>query len=217
MTEPSDGRVESVNIGQEREITHGGRLVRTGIFKTPTTATQKVEGVHIGNDVQSDTDAHGGEHKAVYAYAAEDAEWWSGELGREIPPGFFGENLTTRGIDVTRAQVGDRWSVGTTVLEVSEPRVPCFKLGIASGIPRFQQTFSRADRPGAYLRIVEPGELTVGDGIAIDPTNEPTITVGQIALTYHRDHGAARQFAEIPRLSEPWKRWARDVLAKAAT
>lgn len=204
----NSARIISVNIGRTRDVEHGSRTVATGIFKEPTTETQRVEGVHIGGDVQADTVAHGGEHKAIYAYAREDADWWEAEVGDPFENGAFGENLTTEGIDVSGARIGDRWRIGTAVLEVSEPRVPCFKLTIRTGIPRFQQTFGKADRPGAYLRIVEAGELTVGDGVEIEPTDRPTITVAEIASIYHRDRESAGRLLDVEALSPPWKRWA---------
>lgn len=210
------GEVVSVNIGAPRDVEHNGRTVRTGIFKTPTSEPQRVEGVHIGDDVQADTAAHGGYDKAIYAYAEEDYEWWAAELGRDLEPAFFGENLTTRGIDVSGANVGDRWMVGSTVLEVSEPRVPCFKLGIRTGISRFQQAFAKADRPGTYLRIIEPGELVVGDRITVQPTVDSTITVAEVAVIYHRNHEAASRMLDVPLLSEDWQRWARSANATAS-
>ena len=205
----------SVNIGEVREVEHNGRVVQTGIFKYPTTETQTVEGVHIGRDRQADTQAHGGPDKAIYAYAHEDYEWWESELGRRLEPGFFGENLTTSGVDITGAQVGDRWHIGTTILEVSEPRVPCFKLTLRSGIPRFQQAFARADRPGTYLRIVEPGQLTVGDNVEVVPTKEGSISVGDIAVTYHRNQRDAHRLLAVSRLSPAWHAWAQRAIDRA--
>lgn len=143
--------------------------------------------------------------------------WWEEQLDRTLEPGFFGENLTVVGVDVSNANVGDRWRIGTTVLEVSEPRVPCFKLGIRSGISRFQQTFSKADRPGTYLRIIEPGELTVCDTIEVDRTDERSITIAQIANTFHHNRNQASRLIGIPRLSDPWQRWARHTVAAQAT
>ncbi len=204
------GELVSVNIGTSREVEHNGRRVLTGIFKAPTTETQRVAGVHIGADEQADTAAHGGPDKAIYAYAREDYDWWEAELDQEIEPGFFGENLTTTGIDVSGAAIGDRWSIGSTVLEVSEPRVPCFKLGIRTGIDRIQQAFAKADRPGAYLRIVTPGELTVGDAVDVEATTEASITVAEIAVIYHRDRAGGGRLVGVPGLSEAWQRWGQE-------
>ena len=119
-------------------------------------------------------------------------------------------------MDVSSARVGDRWAIGTTILEVSEPRVPCFKLGIRSGgIPRIQQTFGRSDRPGAYLRIVQPGELTVGDSIEVSPTAAPSITVADIAIIYHRNRAKAEALLEVSGLSDAWQAWAADAVDSA--
>lgn len=204
----------SVNIGRTREVEHNGRIVRTGIFKEPTTELQRVAGVHIGNDEQADTAVHGGPDKAIYAYAGEDYDWWQTELGRTLEPGFFGENLTTRGIDISGARVGDRWSIRSVVLEVSEPRIPCFKLGIRAGISRFQQAFSKADRPGTYLRIIEPGHLGVGDEVRVDPTPEPSISIVDIAAIHDRDHSSAGRLLDAARLSDSWRRWATEVTTR---
>lgn len=204
----TSGKVISVNIGAVREVEHNGRLVETGIFKRPTTQTQRVEGVHIGSDVQADTQAHGGYDKAIYAYAAEDYNWWTDELGQDLDAAFFGENLTTEGIDVSAALVGDRWRIGTALLEVSEPRVPCFKLGIRTGVSRIQQRFSKADRPGAYLRIIEAGELTVGDAITVTPAEEPSISMADVAAIHNRDRGSASRMLSVAGLSDAWRRWA---------
>src|SRR3954454_16990287 len=110
---------------------------------------------------------HGGPDKAVYAYGAEDTEWWEAELGRPLGPGAFGENLTTRGLPVSEAVIGERWAVGTALLEVAQPRLPCFKLGLRMGDPGFLKRFAAAGRPGAYHRVVREGEIAAGDRIEV--------------------------------------------------
>lgn len=205
------GRLESVNVGAIREVEHNGRTITTGIFKSPTSEPQMITGVHVGADEQADTEAHGGPDKAVYAYAAEDYAWWQGELERSIDPGLFGENLLTSGIDVSGARVGDRWHIGDAVLEVSEPRVPCFKLSIAVGAPRFQQRFGAANRPGAYLRIVGDGLVKAGDSVEVRPTTEESISVTTINEIYHGERERAGELLDIPALSDAWKRWAREA------
>jgi MOSC domain-containing protein YiiM len=114
---------------------------------------------------------HGGPDKAVYAYAAEDAEWWEEELGRELGDAPFGENLTTRGVPVSEAVIGERWEVGSALLEVAQPRLPCFKLGLRMDDRFFPKRFAAAGRPGAYLRIVREGDIGAGD--AIDVVSRP--------------------------------------------
>ena len=131
------GRLLSVNVGGVRSAEHHGQPIQTGIFKSSVEGPVAVRGVNLAGDQQADLENHGGEHKAVYAYAHEDATWWTEEIDREIDPGSFGENLTTVGVDVSDALVGEQWRIGTVVLEVSEPRIPCFKLGIAMGDGQF--------------------------------------------------------------------------------
>lgn len=152
----------------------------TAIWKEPVTGAIRVEGVNLAGDDQADRRVHGGPDKAVYAYAIEDYEWWSSHVG-PVGPGTFGENLTTAGVDLTAAIVGDVWQVGTAVLQVSQPRMPCFKLGIRMGDDTFTRTFALAGRPGAYLRIIEPGLIEAGDQIRTLPASQPSVSVGALA------------------------------------
>ena len=120
----TEGRVLSVNVGRPRTFEFNGRQVRSAIWKSPVVGRVAARGMNLDGDDQADRKAHGGVDKAIYAYAIEDLRWWESELGRSLPVGQFGENLTTEGIDVNGALVGERWEVGTTLLEVAEPRVP---------------------------------------------------------------------------------------------
>ena len=117
-------RVASVNVGAVRTVAWRGGEVTTGIWKEPVVGPVAVRGVNLAGDDQADRSVHGGPDKAAYAYAQEDTAWWAGQLGRALGPGAFGENLTTSGLDLTNAVVGERWAVGSAVLEVSQPRVP---------------------------------------------------------------------------------------------
>src|SRR3954452_11906758 len=121
------GVVLSVNVGQVAEF-HAGRAKRSAIVKAPMAGRAGVRGVNVVGDDQADRRVHGGPEQAVYAYARESYEWWEGELGRELAPGIFGENLTLEGIDVDGAVIGERWAIGSTLLEVTSPRIPCAKL-----------------------------------------------------------------------------------------
>lgn len=163
-----EGRLLSVNVGLPKAVDSGRRVVETAIWKAPVEGRVRVRGVNLDGDRQADLSVHGGPDKAVYAYALEEIRLWEEELGRELGPGAFGENLTTEGVDVSGALLGERWRVGTTVLEVVQPRLPCFKLGLRMGDPLFVKRFGLASRPGAYLRIVEEGELGAGDAIAVE-------------------------------------------------
>src|SRR5581483_8334062 len=182
--------VRSVNVGAPREIEWLGQRWLTAIWKSPVIGRIAVRGVNLAGDDQADREVHGGEDKAVYAYAEEDEAWWCVQLGRPVEGGSFGENLTVAGMELTEAIIGERWAIGSTVLEVSQPRVPCFKLGARMGDPAFPQQFAAAGRPGAYLRIIQEGELGAGDPIRI--VHRPThgLTVGDVANIYHHNHAA---------------------------
>ena len=162
-----NGRIASVNVGRPREIRVGDKLVRTSIWKDAVAGRVAVRGVNLAGDDQSDRRVHGGDTKAVYAYAREDLDWWREQLGQPLGSGAFGENLTTEGIDVTGARVGERWQIGTTLLEVTQPRLPCFKLEMRMDRPGFITEFIDGGRPGAYLRIVEEGEVAAGDAVRV--------------------------------------------------
>jgi len=157
-------------------VTWHGRRVVSAIWKEPVAGEVAVAGVNLDGDAQADLRVHGGDDKAVYAYASEDYDWWSA-AGFDVGPGVFGDNLTTAGIDVTGARVGDRWQIGTVVFEVAQPRQPCFKLGMRMGDAAFVDRFDAARRPGAYLRIVEPGTLRAGDRVTVGPAAEPTVGI----------------------------------------
>jgi MOSC domain-containing protein YiiM len=170
----------SVNVGRPRYVEWRGQQVLTAIWKEPVQGAIRVEGVNFVGDDQADRRVHGGADKAVYAYATEDYDWWSTQVG-DLGPGTFGENLTTAHVDLTAAFIGDRWYVGTAVLEVSQPRLPCFKLGIRMDDDTFTRRFALAGRPGAYLRIVQPGQVEAGDQIRLEPASHPSISVGALA------------------------------------
>lgn len=210
--ERSAARVDSVNVGAVRTVTLGERHVRTAIRKSPVLHRVRVEGVSVEGDDQADRSVHGGPDKAVYAYAAEDLGWWTDDLGRAVEPGAFGENLTTRGLDLARAVIGERWAVGTTVLEVAQPRVPCYKLGIQMGDPRFPARFAAAGRSGAYLRIVVPGELGAGDPIRVVARPEHGVTIGHVERAYHVDPELIPRLLLAPQLPESWVEWARRMI-----
>jgi MOSC domain-containing protein YiiM len=205
------GVVVSVNVGTPREVGYRGNTVRTAIWKDPVAGRVKVAGHKVAGDEQGNPEAHGGPDKAVYAYAAEDYEWWSSELALELPPGTFGENLTLRGIDVSNALVGERWRVGGTLLEVAQPRIPCFKLGIRMGSQRFPARFAAAGRPGAYLRIVDEGEVAAGDPAEVVHRPGHDLSVAEVSRIYHDGHAEAGRLLQVPELAGTWRPWAEKV------
>ncbi|MFN2592011.1 MAG: MOSC domain-containing protein [Candidatus Dormibacteria bacterium] len=172
----------------------------TSIYKEPVAGPVAVRGINLEGDEQADRSVHGGPDKAVYAYALEDIDWWSSELQRSLGAGAFGENLTVTGVDVTDAIIGERWLLGDTVLEVAQPRQPCFKLGIRMGDQRFVKRFARAGRPGAYLRIITPGVVTAGDAVTVARRPRHGITIGRVsrALLGGEDPAGAARAPELP-------------------
>jgi MOSC domain-containing protein YiiM len=197
-------QVISVNVGAIRELVWRGQAVRTGIWKHSVDGPVPLRGVNLVGDDQADRTVHGGPDKAVYAYAIEDYAFWAKREPFEVGPGVFGENMTVQGLDLTGALVGDRWRVGTALLEVAQPRLPCFKLGIRVGDPRFLKRFQLAIRPGAYLRIIEEGIIQAGDDVHITERPTHTVTMGLMAESV-RDEAKARAIQAAPQLPENWR------------
>ena len=203
------GTVLSVNVGGIREFDFNGQPAVSAIWKSPVAGRVAARGVNLEGDEQADRGAHGGPDKALYAYAMEDGRWWEKELGRPLEYGEFGENLTTDGIDVNGALVGERWEVGGTVLEVSEPRVPCWRLGVRMEDKLFPRRFTEAGRPGTYLRIVVEGELGAGDEIRVIERPDHDLTIGDIFRIYTVARDEADRLLSVPQLSAAWRQWAR--------
>jgi MOSC domain-containing protein YiiM len=203
-------RIVSVNVGTPRQLSvRRGRPMMSAIAKQPIVGRVKVEGVNIAGDAQADLRVHGGPDKAVYAYAREDSDWWATELGREIPNGMFGENLTLEGVDVSGAVIGERWRMGTVEFEVCQPRQPCSKLGLRFGDLRMVKRFGHASRPGAYLRIVTEGELEAGDELTIVSRPDHGVTVALVADAILLDDSLAAQAAAAPELPDDIAAWLR--------
>jgi MOSC domain-containing protein YiiM len=196
-------RVVSVNVGQPRQIgVRRGRPLMSSIVKDPVDGRVRATGANLEGDRQADLTVHGGADKAVYAYAAEDIAWWAQVLERpEVAPGWFGENLTTEGIDVTQAVVGERWRIGDAEFEVSQPRLPCAKLGLRFGDPRMVKAFARASRPGAYLRIIVEGTVGAGDAIELLHRPDHGVTVELVSRAFLIDPSLQQEAAKAPELA----------------
>lgn len=206
----------SVNVGLPRETEWRGRLVRSAIWKEPVAGPVEVRAVNLSGDEQADRRVHGGVHKAVYAYAAEDYAWWSDRLGIEIAPATFGENLTVAGFDLREAWVGERWRIGTCLLEVSEPRMPCFKLGMRMGTADFVELFGIVGRHGTYLRIIEEGTVEAGDPVEVVSRPREQLSVGQLAASRHSDDTELlERVASHPHVPPNWAKAARKALGRA--
>jgi MOSC domain-containing protein YiiM len=200
--------VETVNIGQIRTVQLGTRTITTAIWKSPAPGPLEVSGVNVRGDQQADLSVHGGVDKAVYAYSLEDTAWWERELGRSLGPGAFGENLSLRDADVNAARIGERWAIGSTILEVRQPRLPCFKLGLRHSDPLLPRKFARAGRPGAYLAIIQPGVIAPGDRVEVLERPNHEVTVALVAHIYLHDHSRSRELLEAPALPDGWRAWA---------
>ena len=155
-----------------------GGIGTTAIDKRPTAKPVRIRKLGLHADVQADRKYHGGEDQAVYAYAEEDAEHFARELGREIPPGTFGENLRTRGVAVTGAVIGERWRVGGAVLEVTSPRTPCGVFERRMGVKGWQNRFREYGAPGAYFRVIRAGDVQAGDAIEVVDRPDHGVTIG---------------------------------------
>jgi MOSC domain-containing protein YiiM len=210
----TSGRVLSVNVGTPREFEYAGRPARSAIWKSPVAGRVAARGVNLAGDDQADRQAHGGLDKAIYAYAVEDARWWQERIGRPFAYGEFGENLTTEGVEVNDALVGERWEVGTTLLEISEPRVPCWRLGVRMNDKMFVRRFTEALRPGAYLRIISEGDVGAGDEVRVVSKPDHNLTIRDVFRIYTRDRGEAGRLLAVSQMSESWRRWASDFLRK---
>jgi MOSC domain-containing protein YiiM len=205
------GHVLSVNTGRAAQLSvRRGRPVMSGIAKAARSGPAAVGPLGLDGDEQADLRVHGGPDKAVYAYAIEDTGWWESELGRPLAPGMFGENLTVEGVDVSGAVIGERWLVGSTELEVCQPRLPCFKLGLRFGDPLMVKRFALAQRPGAYLRVIEPGELAAGDKVEIADRPVHGIDVALVARALLGDDAVLARAAQARALPPPLAAWMRD-------
>ena len=207
-------QVVSVNVGRPKLLLINGQPNKTGIDKQPTDGPVELRDDAVAGDAVVDREYHGGYDKAVYAYASEDYAWWSGELGRELGPGAFGENLTTSGIAIAEARIGERWRVGSALLEVSEPRQPCSTLGAKMGDQRFVRRFAKALRLGTYMRIIEPGVVAAGDAIDVVDRPDHEVTVGLLGRVLFEDSSLGPQVLAASALTDAWRAHGERLAAK---
>lgn len=201
-------KIETVSVGAPRVVRWKGREVITSIFKSPVRGPVRVRRLNLEGDRQADLEVHGGEYKAIYAYAAEDSDWWSAALPRPLEPASFGENLTVRGFEEGAIHIGDVFRAGDAELEATEPRLPCYKLGIRFGDPQMVEAFATARRWGIYFRVVKEGELQSGDVVKRIHSDAEAIPVYDIARVYvfdREDVATMERLASHPRLDPSWK------------
>jgi MOSC domain-containing protein YiiM len=202
-------RVVSVNVGTPREVKWAGRTVLTGIFKSPVEAALPVRRLNIDGDRQADLTVHGGRDKAVYAYPSEHYTAWRERLGRELTPGNFGENLTTEGLLEDEVHIGDEFRVGTARLVVTQPRLPCYKLGLRFGDPHMVKAFLQAGKPGIYFAVLDEGAVGPGDPIEQIAEDEARITVAEmfhLVLDQDADPAELRRLLGVPALAADWRK-----------
>jgi MOSC domain-containing protein YiiM len=180
-------RLISVNVGLPRTMRWNGEVVETGIVKEPINGPVMVRRLNLEGDGQADLTVHGGVEKAVYAYASEHYDLWRKELGvRDLPWGMFGENLTTAGLSEDTVNIGDRFRIGSCELIVTQPRMPCYKLGLKFGRNDIIKRFAKSGRSGFYLAVTQEGVIQTGDRIELVSQNENRLTVAAINRRLYR-------------------------------
>jgi MOSC domain-containing protein YiiM len=209
----------SVNVSPPTEVVHGGKTVTTGIFKEPVEGRVMLRTLNLDGDGQADLTGHGGIYKAAYAYSVENYDHWGRELGRtDFAFGQFGENFTVEGMLEDEIHVGDVFRVGGALVEVTQPRVPCYKLGIKMGLPGFVKKFLASCRVGFYLRVLEEGEVGADDAFDRVRTDPERMTVREICRLLYFDPEnlkGARKALRIRALSPGWRQSFEERLAKA--
>ncbi len=215
-------KLASVNVGLPREVTWHGKIVTTGIFKEPVEGRMCLRKLNLDGDRQADLTVHGGEHKAVYCYPVEHYAYWKKELpGRDLPMAIFGENFTTEGLLEGSVHLGDRFSVGSAEVVVTQPRLPCYKLGVRFQADDMVKRFLESARTGFYLAATREGEVGAGDEIKPLTRDPHAVPVSEITRLYVAKRYAADDLASVRRalqvaaLPESWKAYFRDRLAKA--
>jgi MOSC domain-containing protein YiiM len=178
----------SVNIGQKRTQQKGSELETTGIYKLPVQEPVEIKFLGIQSDFICDQKNHGGPDQAIYIYGQPDYEWWSKELGKDLGPGTFGENLTVSELESARFNIGDRLHVGSAILEVTAPRIPCSTLAARMGDPQFVKKYRNAGRPGLYCRVIQEGSVQTGDEVALKSYKDETLSIVQMFRDYYDNH-----------------------------
>ena len=209
----------SVNVGRPRDVAWLAKVVRTSIWKRPVEGRIRVAKLNLDGDQQSDLSVHGGLDKAVYGYPAEHYSYWRKELPDvDLPWGAFGENFTTQGLLEGQLLVGDRLRVGSAEFTVTQPRMPCFKLGIRFENPAMVKRFLQSKRTGFYLAVHREGEVGAGDPIEREESRESELTIADIVNLYTSDaenQDLLRRATEVPALPEGWKDYFRKRLWNA--
>ena len=210
--------VISINVGLPREVPWRGKTVSTAIFKSPVEGPVKLRTLNLDGDGQADLSVHGGPNKAAYAYPAEHYEFWRGELSdMDLMWGHFGENFTTRGLVEENVHIGDTFRVGSALVKVTQPRLPCYKLGIRFGRADMVKRFLASRRTGFYFAVLEEGTVQAGDSFTYVERSTHGISVADIARLYafdKDDWATMRRVVEVKALSKSWRGYFEQRLEK---
>jgi len=203
--------IHSINRASKTTLTAGGIEYETGICKQPCDQPVAIGSQGLAGDTIVDRSVHGGEDQAVYLYSLADYQWWSEQLGRPVPPGIFGENLTLSAFPEQPLKIGDRLTINDQVeLEITAPRVPCVKLATRMGDPTFAKKFVAAVRPGAYARVLRTGTVAMGDPVQWQPTTEDFVLVNDVFVEWHKKDWSAAVFEKA--LQSPIARISRAII-----
>jgi len=208
-------KIISINVGQPRAVQSHGKMVTTSIFKAPVSGPVLVQRLNVVGDKQSDLTVHGGADKAVYVYPSEHYALWRKELPEvDLAWGAFGENFTTEGLLEGTIHIGDRLQIGAAEFIVTQPRLPCFKLGIRFDRPDMVKRFLSSGRTGFYLRVLQEGEVTAGDAITV-AVSADSMTIADFVALYAADDAdpdLLRRASELSALPEGWRNHFRERL-----
>lgn len=214
-------KIISVNVGRPRLVVSNGQPVSTGIYKTPVAGRVMLRALNLDGDRQADLNVHGGPTKAAYAYPAEHYDYWRAELpGTELPWGMFGENFSTEGLEESKVNIGDRFRIGAAEVTVTEPRMPCYKLGIKFGRADIIRRFLASGRTGFYFSVQREGVVEAGDNIALIARDENKVTVADITRLYAREKNdveALRRAIGLEALPASWRDHFRKQLERSET
>lgn len=197
-------RVVSVNCGTIKDFVDGVKSGQTAIDKRSVAGPVPLRWLGLDGDEQADKQNHGGTEQAVYVYAREDLDWWTERLGRELRDGMFGENVTTAGIDVTGALIGETWRLGTAVVQVTSPRIPCNVFKTWLDEPHWVKRFAAAGRPGAYLRVLTEGSVEAGAEIAVLSRPDVAVTVAEAMAAFYGDQELLARLLQVEGRGSGW-------------
>ena len=208
----------SVNVGLPRIVMQNGDPVSTGIFKAPVVGRVMIRTLNLDGDHQADLSVHGGPSKAVYVYPSEHYDYWKRELPEmALPWGMFGENFTSAGLSESELNIGDKFRVGSAIVIVTEPRMPCYKLGIKFGRPDMVKRFLASERTGFYLAVLQEGAVGAGDEIQLMEKSGDSVKVSEITELYTREKRNVpllRRAIAVDALPESWRGYFRNRLEK---